>query len=117
MDNSFVQMLTTVQKVGPGYTVGRIGRRPRLTLTNGQRVRAVFDDSGTKLLPIPVIVDRYNYNMDRVDIADQLWAVYRLQKPTIRTWLSLFFWLLDVFVMNSYMLLSKLDGNWTNHHR
>lgn len=117
IDNDAVQMLSTVQNVGDDYKKERMCRRPRLTSTNGPRVRKVFGNSATKTLPIPTIVDDYNHYMGGVDIADQLRSVYSSHMPSIRTWLSIFFWLLDTIVSNGYIILSKCDANWSNEHR
>lgn len=117
VDNGPVQMLTTAHLVGPGHTVERLRRRPRLTSTNGSRVRAVFGSATTKRLHIPKVVDDYNFNMGGVDIADQLRSVYTSHLQSRRTWMPLFFWLLDTSVTNSYILLSKLDATWINCHR
>jgi len=49
--------------------------------------------------------------MDRVDIADQLRGYYATQLPVRRTWMPLFFWLLDTAIINSYLILKKSGIN------
>ena len=71
IDNGAVQMLSTVHELGNNHKIERLRRRLRLTSTNGPRARKVFGECGTKVLPIPTIVDEYNHHMGWVDIADQ----------------------------------------------
>ena len=117
VDNGPVQMITTIHNVGQEHTIERVRKRPRLSSTNGARVRQVFGACPTKKFKIPKVVDDYNYNMGGVDIADQLRAVYTSHMPSRRTWVPLLFWLLDCAVTNSYILLSKLNEEWVNKHR
>ena len=42
IDNGAVKMITTVHEVGPDHVVERRRKRPRLTSTNGGRVRTVL---------------------------------------------------------------------------
>ena len=63
IDNGAVQMLTTCHNIGRGHTVERLRKRPRLTSTNGPRVRRVFGSNATKRLHIPHVIDDYNFNM------------------------------------------------------
>src|SRR5436305_12076837 len=49
--------------------------------------------------------------MGGVDIADQLREYYGTQLPIRRTWMPLFFWLLDTAIINSYLVLKKSDKN------
>jgi len=49
--------------------------------------------------------------MGGMDIADQLHGYYATQLAVRRTWMSLFFWLLDTAIINSYLILKKSDVN------
>ena len=91
-----------------------VRRRPRETSTNATKVRAVFGTASKKALPIPCIIDDYNHHMGGVDIADQLRGYYAVQLPVRRTWMPLFFWLLDTSIVNSYLIFKK-NGNVINH--
>ena len=117
IDNGPVQMRTTKHEVGTNHTIERVRKRPRLTSTNGAIVRQVFNGNPTARLAIPTVVDDYNLFMGGVDIADQLLAVYTSHLPSRRTWLPLFFWLLDCCASNAYLLLSALDNTWSNSRR
>jgi Transposase IS4 len=57
-----------------------------------------------KELEIPVFIDDYNHNMRGVDIANQLRESFETHKATLRNWWPLFYWLIDVTVINSYRL-------------
>jgi hypothetical protein len=65
-------------------------------------------------LHIPKIIDNYNHHMGRVDIADQQRGYYNTQLSAHRTWMPLFFWLLDTAVVNSY-LVCKAAGLKMSH--
>jgi len=55
-------------------------------------------------LPIPKMVDDYNHFMNGVDIADQLRATFTTEQQTSRTWMPLFYYLLDTAICNAYIL-------------
>jgi Transposase IS4 len=55
-------------------------------------------------LLIPKMVDDYNYFMNGVDIADQLRARFTTEQQTSRTWMPLFYYLLDTAICNAYIL-------------
>lgn len=57
VENGLGEMLTTVNQVGKYHTVLCGRKRPRLKSTNSVRVRSVFDNSATKMLPIRSVVD------------------------------------------------------------
>jgi Transposase IS4 len=50
------------------------------------------------------MVDDYNHYMNRVDIADQLWAKFTTEQQTHRSWLPLFYFCLDTAIVNAYIL-------------
>jgi len=90
-------------------TVIRPRKRPSATSTSAAITRPIFRDSAVKDLPIPIAIDAYNHHMGGVDIANQ----YREALTTLRTqnnryWKPLFYWLLDIALVNSY-LLSKVS--------
>jgi hypothetical protein len=113
VDNAAVLMLTTIHNVGPDHTVTRLRRRPRTTSTNGSTVRRVFGDNATKKLNIPQVIDDYNHFMGSVDRADQLHSNYRTHLRGNRTWMPIFFWLLDVSISNSFLAMKdKWPNEW-----
>ena len=52
----------------------------------------------------PVVVNSYNHSMNGVDRADQNSVYYPFIRKTRKWWRKLFFWLLEVTVVNSYIL-------------
>ena len=52
----------------------------------------------------PAVVDRYNHNMNGVDVADQLTVFYSIQRKTRKWWRKLFFWMLETTIVNSYIV-------------
>ena len=70
-------------------------KRPRKTQINKKIIDEVFGTSYQKELLILKIIDDYNHFMSRVDITDQLRSYYNTQIKALRTWLPLFFWLLQ----------------------
>src|SRR6266540_1953751 len=68
-----------------------------------------------KKLPIPIVIDDYNHFMGGVDIADQLRSNYIIQFPVQRTWVPLFFWLLDTAIINSYLIFKLKNKNNESH--
>jgi hypothetical protein len=112
MDNGPVTMLSIIHQInGDENRIERIRRRPRETSTNATKVRAIFGNASKKSLPIPIVIDDYNHFMGGVDIADQLRGYYNTQLSVRRTWMPLFFWLLDTAIVNSYLILKKSGEN------
>lgn len=104
-DNNIVLALSNVHTV---HTVNdfivRQRKRPAKTSTSGSIVRTVFGDDPIMELRIPVFIDDYNHNIGGVDIANQLREAYETHRATRRNWWPLFYWLIDVVVINSYRL-------------
>jgi hypothetical protein len=73
----------------PGYIVVEAAQRffaPKLAL----------------LVILPI--DDYNYNINGVDIADQLRAEMPTYRITWRSWFLYWFWLLDTTIVNAFLL-------------
>ena len=52
----------------------------------------------------PAIVDCYNHFMNGVDIADQHSVYYRFIRKTVKWWKKIAFWLIEMSMVNSYIL-------------
>jgi len=112
-DKSTVLLLTTIHDLRSMVLSNR--RKPATTSTNAKAARCPFgEDEHRKLLPIPEIIMDYNYNMSGVDIADQLQASYTTHRKCWRNWLSLWFWLLDVTLVNSHFLYKTFHHEWSH---
>jgi hypothetical protein len=61
----------------------------------------------TRLLPILGMTDDYNHYIGGVDIADQLRANFSTHQQGYKPWRALFYWLLDVSVINAYLIYEK----------
>jgi hypothetical protein len=104
-DNNIVLALSTIHTIHTANDfIARQRKRPAKTSTSARIVRPVFGDNPIKELEIPVFINDYNYNMGGVDIANQLRESFETHRATLRTWWPLFYWLIDVTVINSYRL-------------
>jgi len=97
-DNNIVRFLTTVHPWNEVTLSER--RKPRTTSSNAANVRRVFGTSERKSLFIPTVVDDYNRHMNGVDLADQRRSTYTTHQRTRRNWPCLFFFLLDITLVN-----------------
>ena len=73
--------------------------------------------SNTHLPPStkPAVINLYNHNMNEVDVADQLGVYYSFQRKTLKWWRKVFFWLLEVTVVNSYITYKQIVINPKSH--
>ena len=55
----------------------------------------------------PMLVDKYNHFMLGVDRLDQRMAYYQFVRKSVRWWRKVFFWLVEVMVVNAYLLYSQ----------
>lgn len=62
------------------------------------------EPGGTEIIQKPAIVEQYNKFMGGVDKCDQLLSYYGFTHRTLKWWRRAFFHLLDVAVVNSYIL-------------
>ena len=75
----------------------------------------------TRTIKIPRIIDDYNRNMGGVDIANQYRTAYTVHRPTRRTWMPLFGYIIDTMLNNSYLIFRDLqkergdDGGIKSH--
>ena len=112
-DNNIVLGLTTMHTPDTVLTLPR--KRPAETSTNGHIVRPVFGDEVIKELGIPKFIDDYNQHMGGVDIANQLRASYESHRKKLRIWFPLFYFFLDVSIVNAYRMhriwLEQTEGS------
>jgi len=84
-------------------------RKPVFVVSNAhspimESVRRKNKDGSVSLVNCPTIVADYNRYMGGVDLNDQLKSYYQYNRKSRRWWLRLFFHLLDVTVVNAYIL-------------
>ena len=54
----------------------------------------------------PHVVDQYNKYMLGVDRLDQRMSYYKFERKSIRWWRKVFFWMIEVVIVNAYTLYS-----------
>jgi hypothetical protein len=72
-----------------------------------------FDEHGNAIKP--VIVADYNRHMGYVDKGDRMASIYTASRRTWKWTKKFFFHLLDLAVLNSYILLSSCGGKKISH--
>jgi Transposase IS4 len=66
-----------------------------------------------KKLSIPQFINMYNYFMGGVDEADQLRSYYNTQRTHLKSWKSLYHFLLDTTIVNCYKLSAgSIPSHW-----
>lgn len=65
-------------------------------------------DSTKKKIDIPVMVQRYSDHMGGVDLANQLIGSYKIGFRSKKWWKAIFYHLIDIAVINSYVLYTKI---------
>ena len=63
----------------------------------------------------PVAIDHYNNSMNGVDRADQNSVYYSFIRKSRKWWRKLFFWLMEVAVVNSFILFQLHSQGNTSH--
>ena len=58
-------------------------------------------------VPQPLAIHRYNHSMNAVDRSDQMLAYHNVSRKCYRWWKTLFFHLIDIAVVNSFILFQK----------
>lgn len=102
-DKRVVSLLTTIHD----NTTVDVERRSRLA------------EGGRETVEKPLAVVEYNKYMGGVDRADQLLCYYGFGHRTVRWWRRAFFFLLDMAVVNSYILHSsrRTEGRRYTHEQ
>ena len=115
-DQNVVLFMSTVSNSRD--KVKRLRRRPAKSATNARTSRAVFGDMTTKELDIPAFIDMYNHYMNGVDNADQLRSYYNTQRVYLKSWKSLWHFLLDTTIVNAYKITHCLpEEPYEGSHR
>jgi Transposase IS4 len=105
-DNKPVIAITTAHSLHrPEDRVETCRRCPKITAENARVLNPVFGGQPFKDLFIPKAIDDYNHHMKGVDQADALRASFTChRKQNYRTWYPLFYFLVDIACVNSYLL-------------
>src|SRR5438105_3743619 len=98
-------------------TIIKLQNRPSNTSTSATITRPIFRDLLKKDLPIPIAINAYNYHMGGVNLANQYQADFTtLRARQTRYWKPLFYWLLDIALVNSYLLSKATIGPSKAHN-
>ena len=100
--NKIVSMIT----VGNANEQGQVTRRIR---TDGEW--------GERLVKQPKIFKTYNMKMNAVDRSDQILSALSTQLKCVRWWKTLFFPLIDIAVVNSFILFQAHRAEHTEIER
>ena len=90
-------------------------KKPLFMLTTGSSARPVSVHMRRGDVSKPVVVDLYNNEMNGVDVADQLTVFYSFIRKTRKWWRKTFFWLLEVAIVNSYLLYKESVSRPKSH--
>ena len=100
VDNKVVSMITTVGTANDHIQVSRKQR-------NAGRWTNI-------LVQQPQIFQTYNLKMNAVDRSDQMLSTFNIQRKCLTWWKTLFFHLIDMAVVNSYILFLEHKANNPN---
>ncbi|XP_029183653.1 piggyBac transposable element-derived protein 4-like isoform X3 [Acropora millepora] len=101
LDNKVVSMLTTIDNANVRKQVTRKAKTARGGWTS-------------KDVPQPGVIANYNKYMNAVDRSDQLLGTNNVLRKCIRWWKTLFFHLIDIAVVNSFILFQEHRRNSPN---
>lgn len=69
-----------------------------------EEVRRTAKGGVEEVIKKPTVICRYNESMGGVDVADHFISSYSFTRRSIKWWRKIFFWLLEVAVVNSFIL-------------
>ena len=97
IDNKVVSLLTTIDNANDRIQVNRKSK------TAGQW--------STKVVYQPKAISNYNKYMNAVDRSDQILATNNVLRKCMCWWKTLFFHLIDIAVVNSFILFKEHQAN------
>ena len=98
LDNKVVSTLTTIDNANVKKQVARNIKNTGGGYTNNN-------------VPQPGVIANYNKYMNAVDRSDQILATNNLHRKCVRWWKTLFFHLIDIAIVNSYILFQEHRAN------
>jgi len=117
-DKTLVRFLTTAYDMRPENVINRSRRRPYTGKNTEAQFRTmintVWGEESVKVLPLPVASVDYNLFMGGVDISDQRRSYFSTQLRSVRTWMPLFYWLLDTTIINAFLIAKQSIGGKKN---
>ena len=101
-DNNIMLFASTISDLNK--TVVRSRKRPRKNKIGAIQTRREFSNKYIKDLPIPKLINEYNYHIGGVDQFNQLKLYYNTLFPHRKTWRSLFHLMFNITLVNYYKL-------------
>ena len=74
-----------------------------------------YDDRLGRSRVKPLVVCKYNQSIGGVDKTDQYGCYYSFDRKSVKLWRKLMFWLLEVAIVNSYILYRETVGSPSSH--
>ena len=91
-------------------TIIKSCKKSNSTSTSIFIIRFIFRNSACKNLSISAVINVYNSYMSAADIINQCWAAFTtFQSQNSCYWKSLFYWLLDIVLVNNYLLARVIN--------
>lgn len=101
VDNKVVSLLTTIDNANDS-----------LQVTRKTKTAGVWS---TKVVPQPRTVNNYNKYMNAVDRSDQILATNNVLRKCMSWWKTLFFHLIDIAVVNSFILFKEHQAKFPDN--
>ena len=101
VDNKVVSMLTTIDNANDQVQVSR-----------KSKTAGVWS---TKVVPQPKTISNYNKYINAVDRSDQILATNNVLRKCMRWWKTLFFHLIDIAVVNSFILFKEHQAKFPDN--
>ena len=90
-------------------------KKPLIMVSSGCSSKPVSISTRRERVSKPAVVNTYNHSMNGVHIADQLTVFYSFVRKTRKWWREMFFYLLEVSLVNSYLLYKQTVSHPRNH--
>ena len=85
------------------------------TIHDANELLKTKKDSHGNRIPKPEIVYEYTNNMSGVDLSDQYMAFHMSLRKSMKWWRKLFFHILNMILLNAYILNKKYGNNKLSH--
>ena len=98
LDNKVVSMLTTIDNANVKSQANR-------------KLKSDRGEYSSIAVPQPGVISNYNKFMNAVDRSDQILGTNSVHRKCVRWWKTLFFHLIDIALVNSYILFQEHRAN------
>ena len=85
------------------------------TIHDAQEILTTKKDSHGNRLPKPQIIFEYTKNMSGVDLSDQYMAFHMSMRKSMKWWRKLFFHIMNMILLNAYILNTKFGKTKLSH--